>query len=377
MQRPDVVIVGGGIIGCAIAFFLAKSGVRPLVMERGQVGGEASSGAAGMLTAQTHTDESGPLFDLKLASRALYEELANELHERTGLDIEYRKLGHVAPALTDEEVEAVGRRVEWQRGRGLPAERLDAKEARALEPGLAPDVRGAGWFPEDHHVNNSAATQALASATMRLGGQFRAGCPVLDLVKEGERVTGVRMEHETVSAGTVILCAGAWMQQFEKAAGIPLPIVPAKGQMVVAKLEPPALRHVVYGAAAYAIPRPSGEHIIGSTVEFVGFDKRVTVEGLTVILQGITRLIPALHEAAMVTSWACLRPAAPDGLPLLGRVLSRPGLVIATGHFRNGILLAPITGQIIAELIVNGDSSISLEPFRPDRPFSRGLPPEH
>ena len=179
MQRPDVVIVGGGIIGCAIAFFLAKSGVRPLVMERGQVGGEASSGAAGMLTAQTHTDESGPLFDLKLASRALYEGLANELHERTGLDIEYRKLGHVAPALTDEEVEAVGRRVEWQRGRGLPAERLDAKEARALEPGLAPDVRGAGWFPEDHHVNNSAATQALASATMRLGGQFRAGPTVI------------------------------------------------------------------------------------------------------------------------------------------------------------------------------------------------------
>jgi glycine oxidase len=182
----------------------------------------------------------------------------------------------------------------------------------------------------------------------------------------------VRTTDETVPAGTVILCAGAWMQQFEKAAGIPLPIVPAKGQIVVARLEPPALRHVVYGTAAYAVPRPSGEHIIGSTVEFVGFDKRVTVEGMTGLLQGITRLVPALHEAAMAASWGCLRPAAPDGLPLLGRVPGRPGLVIATGHFRNGILLAPITGKVIAGLIADGKPSISLERFRPDRPFPPG-----
>ena len=372
MQRPDVIIVGGGIIGCAVAFFLAKSGIRPLVLERDQVGGEASSGAAGMLTAQAHTDGPEPLFDLKLASRALYEGLAGELLDRTGLDIEYRRLGHIVPALTEAEAAAVKERVAWQAARGLAAVWLEAGEARALEPGMTPDVLGAGWFPEDHHVNNTAVTQALASATMRLGGQVQTDCTVVDLAREGERVTGVRTTDETVPAGTVILCAGAWMQQFEKAAGIPLPIVPAKGQIVVARQEPPALRHVVYGAAAYAVPRPSGEHIIGSTVEFVGFDKRVTVEGMTGLLQGITRLVPALHEAAMAASWGCLRPAAPDGLPLLGRVPGRPGLVIATGHFRNGILLAPITGKVIAELIADGKPSISLEPFRPDRPFPPG-----
>jgi glycine oxidase len=164
------------------------------------------------------------------------------------------------------------------------------------------------------------------------------------------------------------------MRQFENSAGIRLPIVPAKGQIVVARLDSPALRHVVYGTAAYAIPRPSGEHIIGSTVEFVGYDKRVTVEGVTGILQGITRLVPALGDAAMAASWACLRPAAPDGLPLLGRVAGRPGLVIATGHFRNGILLAPITGKIVSELIADGKPSISLEPFRPDRAFPPGQP---
>jgi len=374
IRTPDVIIVGGGIIGCAIGFFLAKAGARPLILDRGKVGGEASSGAAGMLTAQAHTDEPDLLFDLKLASRALYEPLAEELRQRTDLDIEYRKLGHLVPALTEQENDLVGTRVAWQAARGLPAVRLTAQEARELEPGLSPAARGAGWFPEDHHVNNTAVTQALASATLQLGGQVRVDCTVVDVMREGERVTGVRTLEETISADTVILCAGAWSRQFERAAGLPLPIIPAKGQIVVARLATPALQHVVYGTEAYAIPRPSGEHIIGSTVEYVGYDKRVTVEGVAGILARMTALAPALREAEMVASWACLRPAAPDGLPVLGPIPGRRGLLAATGHFRNGILLAPITGKLMAELVTDGKSSIPLEPFRPDRPYPSGLP---
>ncbi len=377
IHRPDVIIVGGGIIGCAIGFFLAKAGVRPLILDRGKVGGEASSGAAGMLTAQAHTDEPGLLFDLKLASRALYESMAEDLRQRTDLDIEYRKLGHLVPALTEEENDLVARRVAWQAARGLPAIRITAKEARELEPGLSPAVRGAGWFPEDHHVNNTAVTQALASATLRLGGQVRVDCTVVDLVQDRERVTGVRTLEETIWTDTVLLCAGAWSRQFETAAGLPLPIIPAKGQIVVARLTTPALQHIVYGTGAYAIPRPSGEHIIGSTVEYVGYDKRVTVDAVTGILARVTALAPALREAEMVASWACLRPAAPDGLPVLGPIPGRRGLVVATGHFRNGILLAPITGKLIAELVTDGKPSVSLEPFRPDRPFPSGHPPDH
>lgn len=376
IQKNDVVLVGGGIIGCAIAYFLAKAGVRPLVLERDQVGAEASSGAAGLLTAQAHSDEAGPLLDLKLVSRALYATLAVELRERTDIDIEYRTLGHLVPALTESEHDAVNKRVAWQASRGLPAVRLTAHEARELEPGLTPEVKGGGWFPEDHHVNNTAVTQALASATMRLGGQIRVGCAVVELLRAGERVTGVRTAQETIAAGTVVLCAGAWSRDFEASAGLPLPIVPAKGQIVVARLEKPALRHVVYGEVGYAIPRASGEHILGSTVEYVGYDKRVTLEGLTGIMAGITAMVPSLQRAEMVASWGCLRPAAPDGLPLLGRVPGREGLVVATGHFRNGILLAPITGKLIAELIVEGKPSIPLDPFRPDRPFPSGLPPQ-
>lgn len=375
IQKSDVVLVGGGIIGCAIAFFLAKAGVRPLVLERDQVGAEASSGAAGLLTAQAHADEADLLFDLKLRSRALYATLAVELRDRTDIDIEYRTLGHLVPALSEEEQETVGRRVAWQASRGLPAVRLTAREARELEPGLTEEVKGAGWFPEDHHVNNTSVTQALASATMRLGGRVLVDSAVVELLRAGDRVTGVRTAQETIAAGTVVLCAGAWSGEFEASAGLPLPIVPAKGQIVVARLEKPALRHVVYGEAGYAIPRATGEHILGSTVEYVGYDKRVTLEGLTGIMTGITAMVPSLQRAEMAASWGCLRPAAPDGLPLLGRIPEREGLIVATGHFRNGILLAPITGKLIAELIVEGKPSVPLDGFRPDRPFQPGPPP--
>jgi glycine oxidase len=367
--------VGGGIIGCSIAFCLAKAGVRPMVLEKTAVAAEASSGGAGLLSTQAHTDEAGPFFDLKLASRALYPGLAAELRERVDTDIEYRQLGHVVPAFDEAEAGSVRTRVAWQAARGLPAQWLRAAEARELEPGLPPQVIGAGWFPEDHHINSTAMTQALASAAIRLGGQVRVECPVVDLVRDGDRVTGVRTGTETITAPTVVLCVGAWTGHFEAAAGIPLPVFPAKGQIIVARLPVPALRHVVY-QSVYVIPRALGEHIIGSTVEYVGFDKRVTVEGIAGLLGEATTLAPALREAEMVASYGCLRPASPDGLPLLGPVSGRPGLILAAGHFRNGILLAPITGKLIAELIARGAPSMSLEPFRPDRSFPPGPPPQ-
>jgi len=360
--------VGGGIIGCSIAFHLAKAGVRALVLEKTAVAAEASSGGAGLLSAQAHTDERGSLFDLKLASRALYPALADELRERTDMDIEYRRIGHVVPAFSEEAAAAVRARVAWQTADGLPAHWLAADEAREYEPGLQAGVYGAGWFPEDNHINSTTATQALAGAVVRMGGALRVECPVADLVRDGDRITGVRTAHESISAAEVVLAAGAWTGQFEAVAGLPLPVFPAKGQIVVARLPKPASRHVVY-EDVYVIPRATGEHIIGSTVEYVGFDKRVTLEAIAGLLGDATRLVPTLRDAEMVASYGCLRPASADGLPLLGRVAGTPGLVVATGHFRNGILLAPITGALIADLIVRGRTTIPLAPFRPDRPF--------
>jgi glycine oxidase len=364
---PDVVIVGGGIIGCAIGFNLAKTGLRPLILEKTAVAAEASSGGAGLLSVQAHTDEAGPLFDLKLQSRALYAPLAEELRERTDTDIELRPLGHVVPAFTVEDETVLRKRIAWQNARGLRAEWLPLREARETESGLSELLRGAGWFPDDHHLNPTAVTQGLAGAITRLGGQVRVECPVQALIREGERVVGVRTAAGPIAADVVVIAAGAWSGELQESAGVPIPVLPAKGQIVVARLPQPALRHVAY-EAVYMIPRASGEHIIGATVEYVGFDKRVTVEGIASLLADATRIVPALREAEMVTSYGCLRPASTDGLPLLGPVPGRPGLVLATGHFRNGILLAPITGRLIAEWILSGRPSMPLDPFRPDRP---------
>jgi glycine oxidase len=367
----DVVIVGGGIIGCAIAFELAKAGARPLVLERAEVGAEASSGAAGLLTAQSHSDEPDALFELKIVSRGLYPDLAREFLERVDVDIELRELGHLVPAFAAEDAAAIRSRIAWQAARGLPAEWLDERAARAFEPGLSPQAQGAGWFPLDHHVNNTAVTQAFAVAARRLGGQVRTGCTVVDLCRQGDRITGVRTATETVAAPLVVLAAGAWSGDFAEAASIPVPVGPAKGQIVVARLPRPAT-HTTVHAETYSIPRASGEHILGSTVEFVGFDKGTTPEGIAAISAETTRAVPALKDAEMVASWGCLRPATPDGMPLLGPV--RPGLILATGHFRNGILLAPITGKLIAEAVLTGRVPARLSAFRPDRPFPSSLP---
>ncbi len=368
--------MGGGIIGSAIGFHLAKSGLKVIMLEKTSIAAEASSGAAGLLTAQTHTDDDGPFFALKLAGRGLYPALAKELRERTDLDIEYRPLGHLFPALTEEEVAEVKGRMAWQGARGLSVEWLTAEEARRIEPGITEDLLGAGFFRDGQHVNNTAVTQALATACQRLGAVVRVGCEVTDLICENDRVTGVRAGQERIEAGLVVLAAGAWSGQLADKIGIRLSIMPAKGQIVVARTPTPLLTHVAYGTGAYVIPRQSGEHIIGSTVEYVGFDKRVTVEGMAGLLARATALVPGLREAEMVASWGCLRPASPDGLPILGSIPSRPGLILATGHFRNGILLGPITGQLIAELILKGVPSISLDSYRPDRPLPEGFPPD-
>ncbi len=339
------------------------------VLERTSIAAEASSGAAGLLTAQTHTDEDDELFALKLASRSMYASLADELRDRTDLDIEYRRLGHLFPTLTADEVPAVKARIAWQTARGLLAEWVSAADAVRMDPGLTPHLLGAGWFPEDHHVNNTAVTQAFAAACQRLGGTIRVGCEVTDLICDGTRAVGVTAGQERIEAGTVILAAGAWSGELTKRIGRAFPVFPAKGQIIVARALGPVLDHVAYGEDVYVIPRPSGEHIIGSTVEYVGFDKRVTVEGMAGLLAKATALVPKLREAEMVANWGCLRPATSDGLPILGVVPERPGLILATGHFRNGILLGPITGQLIAELIVRGAPSIPLDRFRPDRTF--------
>ena len=368
-KSADIVIVGGGVIGCATAFFLTKAGLAPLVLERDQLGCEASGEAAGMLAPQAEADRAGPFLELCLAGRRLFPPLADELKAATGIDIEHRQIGILAPFFGDSDREALLARAGWQRQSGLAAQTLDRREALAAEPLLSNEVEGAICFPEEAHVNSRSLVMALADAAGRHGATFVTGRPVTSVIRDGNKVAGVGCAGDTVRSRTVVLAAGPWSGLLGESLGLPIPVSPAKGELLLVKPEGRLSRRIVYSKHAYLIPTPRGEAILGTTTEFVGYDKRSTLAGLGAILSGVSQLVPTVGSATLLRAWAGLRPHTPDELPLLGRHPRIEGLILATGHHRNGILLGPLTGRLVQELILGRQPSIPLDPFRPDRPM--------
>ena len=359
----DVAIVGGGIMGCAVALRLAQRGLRVTVIERGIPGAEASSAAAGILGPQMEADGPGPLLDLALRSRALYPALAAELHDATGIDVGYTKSGVLAVALSDaDEVELTARRI-WQVARGLRVESLTGAAARELEPALTTEVRSALRFVDDGQVSAREVARAFSQAAAAAGARFLQGRYVRRVVVSGGAATGVELDGEILPAGVVVVAAGSWSALVD-GGGVPAQVVrPARGQMVSIETRPPLFRHVVsVHGHGYLVPRRDGTVLAGSTVEMAGFRKEVTVGGLAQILSLARTLVPALGEAPVTATWSNFRPYTEDHLPVLGHTPIK-GLVLATGHYRTGILLAPITAWSIAELIASGQSSVDLTPF--------------
>jgi len=368
-RTADILVVGGGVIGCAIAYELAKAGLAVTLVERGTPGCEASSAGAGMLAPQAESSAASPRLGLGLASKALYADLALELRERTGLDIEYETGGNLHCFL-DEGDEAVGRAAcAWQREAGLKAELLSRADALALEPDLSAEIRGALFFPEDHWVNNPRLVTALAGAAALEGVRFVTG-EATAFLRAGDRVTGVQVGEDQIRSAAVVLAAGAWSGQLAATAGLRLPVGPVRGQIVCLEGIPRRLRHLLHIKDHYLVPRVNGEILIGASVEWAGFAKQVTAEYVRSALDAAIRLAPALARLPIKATWAGFRPWAPDELPIIGAWPGLDGLVVATGHFRNGILLAPITGRLIRELLVDHAPSLDLTPFLPDR-FAR------
>jgi glycine oxidase len=359
----DVVIVGGGVMGCATALRLAQKGLSVTVVERGIPGAEASSAAAGILGPQWEAEGAGPLLDLGLRSRALYPSFAAELRELSGIDIGHAKSGLLEVAFDEASEKALAARRVWQHARGLRAEMLGQDDVRAAEPHLGPAVRAGLRLPDEGHVNARALARALSQAAAIAGARFLQGHYVRRVVTNGSRVAGVELDGETLTAGTVVIAAGSWSSLVE-GGGVPPPTVrPARGQMVAIEMRPPLFRHVVaaYGRG-YLVPRLDGTVLAGSTLEMVGYRKEVTVAGLAEILAMVRALMPDLDQAPVVETWSNFRPYTDDHLPVLGRT-AVDGLVLATGHYRYGILLTPITAQVIAELVTTGVSSVDLTPF--------------
>jgi glycine oxidase len=363
VDTTDVAIIGGGIMGSAVALRLAQRGVAVTVVERGIPGAEASSAAAGILGPQMEADGPGPLLELGLASRALYPSLAAELHEATGIDVGYDKSGVIAAALDEAgEAELAAKRA-WQQRRSLNVAALTGDEVRARAPALGPAIRAALMFPDDGQVNARELARAFSQAAAAAGARFLTGRYVRRVVVEhGGIATGVELDGETLPAASVVVAAGSWSGVVE-GSGVPSTVVrPARGQLVSIETRPPLFRHVVSVRGGYLVPRRDGTVLAGSTVEMAGFRKQVTVGGLATILTLARTLVPGLGEAPVTGTWSNFRPYTEDHLPVLGATPVR-GLVLATGHFRNGILLAPITAEAIAELVATGRSAIDLSPF--------------
>ncbi len=367
-------MVGAGVIGLAVARHLALSGARVRVLERGEPGAEASWAAAGWLAPLVEADGPGPFLDLLLRGRAMYPAFAAAMLEETGIDIGYSDAGTLSLALTDADVEAMERRFAWQSAAGLPAERLTAEEARALEPGITPEVRRALLFPGDHQVDNREMARALCAAARRAGAEVSAGTAVERLTGSGGRLAGVELAGgERVRADAVVLAAGCWTGCLP---GLPrpLPVHPVHGQIAAVSVVPQRFRHCVDTPRCYLVPRADGRLIAGATTERGVWRKAVTPAGLGAVLAGAAEIAPWIGGLPLVESWSGLRPGTPDDLPVLGPDPDVANLFYATGHFRNGILLAPLTGKAVGEMVLGRPTGMDLTPFEITR-FTSQAPP--
>jgi glycine oxidase len=356
----DVLIVGGGVIGCALAWELAGRGRRVTLLERAQAGQEASAAAAGLLSPQSDSRTPGPLLPLALESHRLYPGWTAEIEEETGQTVGYRRTGVLRCALDEREEEGL-RGYLWQRDRGLEVEWWDAG-ALSLRSGsrLASRARAGVFFPQEGVVDPRRLTHALAAAGRRRGVELRTETAARRFWIEGGRCRGVETESGRLEAEHVVDAAGAWAG-FDRELPFTVPVEPIRGQVIEIDLGAEAPRTVLHSEAVYLVPRAEGRVLVGSTLERVGFCKEVTAGALENLIDSATRLLPAVRGARFVTAWAGLRPATPDGLPILGDC-GIEGLFFATGHYRNGILLAPITARVLADRLT-GVAVRDLEPF--------------
>jgi glycine oxidase len=365
-KRSDVVVVGGGLIGCMIARALAGEGLGVTLVERAKVGREASHDAAGMLAPVAEAEEAGPFLDLCLESRALYPALADELFDEVGGNISYRDEGTFAVAFDEAEEARLYAAAARHAALGLKSEVLSPGEARHVEPGLSPRVRRVLVVADDHQVDNRRLVEAVALSCFKRGVEILEHTPVRALVRDAAgTVCGVETTTGRIDAGLVVVAAGSWSNFV---AGFTVPVAPVKGQMLMLDLASPAFRHVLRSERCYLVPRTDGRVLVGATMERVGYDKTVGAGAVGTLLESGREIVPSLAVALGGEAWAGLRPATPDGIPAVGFVEER--VIAATGHFRNGILLAPVTAEIVRGLATGKPGHAALELLDPLR-FAR------
>jgi glycine oxidase len=349
-----------------VARELARRGLRPVLLERGELAAEASRAAAGMVAPQAETDHPGPLLRLGVESRRRYPQWAAQVQIDSGLDVEYRADGILYVALDAADARALGRRARWQRALGLRVTEVPARAARRMVPALAAGIRLAAHFPDDHRVNNERLGIAVGLAARRAGVAIHERVRVLAIEARRGRVTGVRTDGGVIASPVVVNAAGAWAADLALPAGATAPpVFPVRGQMLVLRGAPGALALPLYTRRAYLVPRLDGRVLLGSTRERAGFEKRVTMGAAAALLAAAARMAPGLGDLSFETAYAGLRPATPDELPFLGPAPDLAGLFYAIGLYRSGILLAPVAAIALADLIAEGRTALPLRGLAP------------
>jgi glycine oxidase len=373
-KPKTVAIIGAGVIGLGIAWRLAARGVKVAVFDKGSAGAGATHAAAGMLAACAEAEPGEEaLVGLGRDSQARWPAFADELKQASGIDVELRREGTLVIALTADDQARLFHHLEFQKKLDLPLQWITAAETRRREPHLAGKLAGAVFSPEDHQVDNRKLATALRIAAQAAGASINEHRPVAGISSQGRRVDGVVLADGTKhAADAVVLAAGAWSRGIAASAGMAPqslpPVRPIKGQMLALRMDKaaPLVTHVIWGPGIYLVPRLDGRLIIGATVEEKGFDSTLTAGGLLTLLEAAWRAVPAIEELPIDEMWVGHRPGSRDDAPILGPA-PLDGLIYATGHHRNGILLAPMTADTIARLVLDGTLDPAIRPFGIER----------
>jgi glycine oxidase len=369
-----IVVIGAGLIGLAIAYELAARGAPVRVLEAGKPAGAASWAGAGMLAPYTESLAASELEALCAGALALYPGFVEDLRARGAPDPRLRLDGILEAAYDDAGEARLRERVAALAARGIAAAWLDRNGVLACEPALGPRVRGAALVAGEGQVDNRRLGRALLAACRMLGVVVEANAGEVALEADSRRALGVRTSGGFRAAQSVVNAAGAWASALS---GVPamarVPVVPVKGQMLALAAPPGFMRRVVWLPDAYLVPRADGRLLVGATVERAGFDVRVTAHGVHALLAGALGVMPSLRDLALTETWTGLRPGTPDGLPFIG-ASALEHYFVATGHYRNGILLAPITARIVADVIEGKPPPLAVGAFAPARSLA-ALPP--
>jgi glycine oxidase len=365
MEKFDAAIAGGGVIGGAIALELARAGLRVGVFDRQQPGQEASWASAGIISPAPESPGMIAMVPLGKASVSLYPEFVGTVEDISGKSTGFRPKGTLEALFSHETKVELSTIIALHHGLGLKAEPLRADEARELEPALSEEVEAGVLRPEECSIDNRALTEAVLDAARRSGAEIFSGSGAKEIWREGKRCLGLILQNEKVEARWTIIAAGCFSATIEGVEAY-APVRPAKGQVAALRAEDVEIQRVLWSEKIYLVPRDNGRIVAGATVEHVGFDKRTTAGAIAKILAAAIELAPGLANARIEETWAGLRPDSPDHLPILGPT-DVEGLLIATGHFRSGILLTPITARLIREWITEQRVSVDWDRFSPLR----------